>query len=210
MKIGSNQVVGYVHIQSEEISHLEEKSARDGLKDNFAYKKLKELTELVIIELEKRRYLYRRTMGLSNAAKKIENELDGLYDYSLLKKNIVKSLEKAGMNSLTISEIEDITDSEQRKKNESVEEIRKKVAIYQGQVTLGKIINVILHEGRRPLNYFVNQIPNLNFYIDEFKKNSEGDSIYKIVELTEGIRENAKIFSNLFLSQFPDTKTIGK
>lgn len=198
MKIGSNQVVGYVHIQSEEISHLEEKSARDGLKDNFAYKKLKELTELVIIELEKRRYLYRRTMGLSNAAKKIENELDGLYDYSLLKKNIVKSLEKAGMNSLTISEIEDIIDSEQRKKNESVEEIRKKVAIYQGQVTLGKIINVILHEGRRPLNYFVNQIPNLNFYIDEFKKNSEGDSIYKIVELTEGIRENAKIFSNLF------------
>ena len=107
-------------------------------------------------------------MGLSNAAKKIENELDGLYDYSLLKKNIVKSLEKAGMNSLTISEIEDIIDSEQRKKNESVEEIRKKVAIYQGQVTLGKIINVILHEGRRPLNYFVNQIPNLNFYIDEF------------------------------------------
>lgn len=198
MKIGSNQVVGYVHIQSEEISHLEEKSARDGLKDNFAYQRLKELTEKVIVELERRRYLFRRKVGLSNPVKKIENELDGLYNYEPLKKNISDSLKKAGMNATIINEIEDIINKEQRKKNESIEEIRKAVAVYQGQATLGKIVNIILHEGRRPLNYFNNQIPNLNFYVEDFRKCPDMTNIAKIDELAEGIGENAKIFVELF------------
>lgn len=198
MKIGSNQVVGYVHIQSEEISYLEEKSARDGLKDNFAYQRLKELTEAVIVELEKRRYLYRRKVGLANPVKKIENELDGLYNYEPLKKNISTSLKKAGINAKIIAEIEDIINKEQRKKNESIEEIRKAVAVYQGQATLGKIVNIILHEGRRPLNYFNNQIPNLNFYVEDFRKQPDGVNVSKIIELSEGVGDNAKIFVDLF------------
>jgi C4-dicarboxylate-specific signal transduction histidine kinase len=198
MKIGSNQVVGYVHIQSEEISHLEEKSARDGLKDNLAYQRLKELTELVIVELEKRRFMYRRKIGLSNPVKKIENELEGLYNYEPLKKNISNSLTKAGMDDKIVAEIEAIINNEQRKKNESIEEIRKAVAVYQGQATLGKIVNIILHEGRRPLNYFTNQIPNLNFYAEDFEKQPDDGNISKIIELTEGIGENAEIFVNLF------------
>lgn len=198
MKIGSNQVVGYVHIQSEEISHLEEKSARDGLKDNLAYQRLKELTELVIVELEKRRFMYRRKIGLSNPVKKIENELEGLYNYEPLKKNISNSLTKAGMDDKIVAEIEAIINNEQRKKNESIEEIRKAVAVYQGQATLGKIVNIILHEGRRPLNYFTNQIPNLNFYAEDFEKQPDDENISKIIELTEGIGENAEIFVNLF------------
>ena len=198
MKIGSNQVVGYVHIQSEEISHLEEKSARDGLKDNLAYQRLKELTELVIVELEKRRFTYRRRIGLSNPVKKIENELEGLYNYEPLKKSISNSLTKAGMDDKIVSEIEAIINNEQRKKNESIEEIRKAVAVYQGQATLGKIVNIILHEGRRPLNYFTNQIPNLNFYAEDFEKQPDDENVSKIIELTEGIGENAEIFVNLF------------
>lgn len=54
LKIGSNQVVGYVHVESEEISGLEEKSARDGLKNNDAYESLKKITCAVIGELEQR------------------------------------------------------------------------------------------------------------------------------------------------------------
>lgn len=43
-KIGSDQAVGYVQIQSEELSGLEEKSARDGLKENYAYERLKSMS----------------------------------------------------------------------------------------------------------------------------------------------------------------------
>jgi len=198
MKIGSNQVVGYVHIQSEEISNLEEKSARDGLKDNDSYEMLKLLTYKVITELEKRRFAYRRNVGLSNPNKKIERELENLYDYSALTKSISGSLKKAGLSDTIISEVEDIISKDQRKKNKTIDEIKKAVAVYQGQATLGKIINIVLHEGRRPLNYFKNQIPNLQYYAKKFAEEQQIEILEKIVNRTDGIQENADIFSNLF------------
>ena len=59
-KIGSNQVIGYVLIQSEELSHLKENAARDGLHENQAYSRLKEITSNVIGELENKRFVYRQ------------------------------------------------------------------------------------------------------------------------------------------------------
>lgn len=198
MKIGSNQVVGYVHIQSEEISNLEEKSARDGLKDNDAYEMLKILTCKVITELEKRRFAYRRNVGLSNPNKKIEQELENLYDYSSLTKSISISLKKAGLSDVIISEVEGIISQDQNQKNKSIDEIKKAVAVYQGQATLGKIINIVLHEGRRPLNYFKNQIPNLQYFARKFIEDQKVETLEKIINRTEGIQENADIFGNLF------------
>lgn len=198
LKIGSNQVVGYVHVESEEVSGLEEKSARDGLKNNVAYDALKKITCAVITELEQRRFMFRRKLGLSNPAKKLERQLEGLYDYAPLKKNISVTLEKAGMSEAVIEEISDIISKEETKKNEAIEEIKRAVAVYQGQATLGKIINIILHEGRRPLNYFKNQIPNLRFYGEHFEQKKDELSYKEIVRLTNGIADNAGIFVGLF------------
>lgn len=197
-KIGSNQVVGYVHVESEEISGLEEKSARDGLKNNTAYEALKKITCNVISTLEEKRYIFRRKMGLSSPAKKLERQLDGLYDYDLLKKSVATTLKKAGIPSPVIEEIAEIISKEENKKNEAIEEIKRAVAVYQGQATLGKIVNIILHEGRRPLNYFKNQIPNLYYYGNKFKENKDNDSYSEIVRLTDGIADKAGIFVGLF------------
>lgn len=198
LRIGNNQVVGYVHIESEELSNLEEKSARDGLKDNDAFKRLKSITRSIISELETRRYSFRRKMGITNSSKKIEKKFEELYDYSSLKNIISSSLKKAGLHDIVIDEVNSIISKDQEKKNEVIEEIKRAVAVYQGQATLGKIINIILHEGRRPLNYFRNQIPNLNFVINEFKEKNDGDSLDKINHLTTRISENANVFVRLF------------
>lgn len=198
MKIGSNQVVGYVHVESEENSGLEEKSARDGLKDNVAYEHLKDTTCFVISELEKRRYLFRRKIGLSNPSRKIERQLDTLYDYTLLKKSISTALENAGVSNPVMEKITKLISKEEDNKNAAIEEIRRAVAVYQGQATLGKIINIILHEGRRPLNYFKNQIPNLRYYGKRFSIERDDDSYNEIVKLTNGISNNAEVFVNLF------------
>lgn len=198
MKIGSNQVVGYVHVESEEISGLEEKSARDGLKNNYAYKQLIKITCDVINELEQRRFIFRRKLGLSSASKKIERQLEGLYDYSSLKRSVASSLKKAGMSETVIDEVEDIIAKEETKKNETIEEIKRTVAVYQGQATLGKIVNIILHEGRRPLNYFKNQIPNLHFYGSRFVEKKDQDSVTEIMRLTSGIEDNTSVFVGLF------------
>lgn len=197
-KIGSNQVIGYVHIESEEKSGLEETSARDGLKDNLAYDKLKEITCYIISKLEERRFIYRRNAGLSKPAIKVEKELEKLYDYSALQKSISSVLKKSGLSDPTIDEIDQIINKEQNVKNAIVEDIKTTVAIYQGQATLGRIINVILHEGRRPLNYFKNQIPNLNYYGKTFKEAATNEHLEKILNITGGIEENASVFVNLF------------
>lgn len=198
MKIGSNQVAGYVHVESEEISGLEEKSARDGLKNNYAYKQLVKITCDVINELEQRRFIFRRKLGLSNPSKKIERQIEGLYDYSTLKKSVSSSLKKAGLSETVIDEVADIINKEETKKNETIEDIKRTVAVYQGQATLGKIVNIILHEGRRPLNYFKNQIPNLHFYSSRFAQNKDQDSATEIMRLTSGITDNASVFVGLF------------
>lgn len=198
VKIGSNQVIGYVHIESEEKSGLEERSARDGLKDNLSYEKLKLITCEIISKLEEKRFIYRRSVGLSNPTKKVEKELEKLYDYSNLQKSVSSVLKRSGLNDTTIAEISKVIDKEQNDKNAIVEDIKTTVAIYQGQATLGRIINVILHEGRRPLNYFTNQTPNLDFYIKKFKENPTNEELDKIANLSSGFNENAAIFVNLF------------
>lgn len=198
MKIGGDQVSGYVYIQSEELSNLEEKSARDGLKENEAYESLKSVTKAVIIELEQRRYIYRRESGASKKRNKLENQFNDLYDYSKLKHDVNKTLKETGLSDEKVKLVENLIDDEQNKKNEAVDEIRNTVAIYQGQATLGKILTVFMHEGSKPLHYFTSQMPNLEYYNGKFQKTRDAEAANKIVELSSGITNNSRLFVNLF------------
>ena len=197
-KIGSDQVSGSVHIQSEELSGLEEKSARDGLKENKAYDELFAITNQVIELMEEKRFLLRRKLGLSQPKQALEKQLNSLYDYTKLKSTVDKTLKDAGLNDSAIAAVDKLIDEEEQKNNTTVEEIRKTVAIYQGQATIGKIINVLLHEGRRPLNYFKGQMPNLIFFEDKFRKTKDETAAEKIVDISSGIAKNSQIFVDLF------------
>jgi signal transduction histidine kinase len=198
LRIGSNQVIGYVQIQSEEQSGLIEKSARDGLRENPAFEKLKAISREVISRLEERRFDYRKKAGLSRPALKVERELERLFAFDELKRGIRDRLKKRGVDKKTADEIIRIISKEEEDKNRIAEDIRQTVAVYQGQATLGKIINVILHEGRRPLNYFKNQIPNLNYWFNSFQEKREPDILARIIPIAEGIGKNADVFVKLF------------
>ena len=198
LRIGSNQVIGYVQIQSEEQSALIEKSARDGLRENVAFEKLKAISREVIARLEERRFDYRKRAGLSRPALKVERELERLFAFDELKRGIRARLKKRGVDQQTADEIIQIISKEEEDKNRIAEDIRQTVAVYQGQATLGKIINVILHEGRRPLNYFKNQIPNLEYWFNSFREKRDPETLAKIIPITEGIGKNADVFVKLF------------
>lgn len=153
LKIGNNQVIGYVLIGSEEESDLIEKSARDGLRDNYAYKQLQKITNEVIKELEIRRFSFRRKAGLSKPTLNVEKELNRIFSFENLKQTVRKKLIGEGMNAESAEEVILLINKEEEDKSQTVEEIRQAIATYQGQATLGKIMTVVLHEGRRPLNY---------------------------------------------------------
>lgn len=198
MRIGSNQVIGQVLIQSEEYSNLIEKSARDGLQENIAYERLKEITKEVINKLEERRFSYRRRAGLSKSVLKVEKELEKLFSMDSLKKEIQKKLINQGMKEQVANEIIALIASEEKNKEKTAEEIRQVVATYQGQATLGKIITVIMHEGRRPLNYFRNEVPRISRFQKKLLETGDKQSIDEIATIAKGVELNAAAFSDLF------------
>ena len=198
LRIGSNQAIGFVQIQSDDESGLIEKSARDGLRDNRAFDRLKEITKHVIGELESRRFQYRRQIGLSRPAAKIERELGSLFSSDALRRDVRSTLSKYGVKQDTAQEILNIILRDEEEKNKVADDLRQAVAVYQGQATLGKIINVILHEGRRPLNFFRNEIPNLRYWHKSFLTSGNPESLDRVISIGDGIGNNAEVFVTLF------------
>ena len=198
LHLGNSQVIGYVHIDSVEWSGLEEKSARDGLKDNEAFNRLKEVTLAVIRQLERRRFEYRRKAGLSRPAIKVERELGRLFSFDALKRNIRRQLTEDGCNQPTIDRIIEIVGQVEKDKGRDANEIRQALRVYQGQATLGKILNVIVHEGSQPLSYFRNQIPNLRYWRERFQETGDLGKLEKMLSIADGVEENMEIFVKLF------------
>ena len=112
-KIGSNQAMGYVQIQSDEQSGLIEKSARDGLRENAAFSQLKEITKKVIAELEARRFDYRMKAGLSRSAIKVERDLERIFLFDELKRDVSERLTGSGIDQRTSDKIIDIISREE-------------------------------------------------------------------------------------------------
>ena len=198
MRIGSNQVIGYVQIESDEQSGLIEKSARDGLKENPAFDQLKKITKQVIAELESRRFIYRRRAGLSRPTLKVERDLERLFSFDELKHDIQTKLNTSGSNEKTTNEIIKRITQDEEEKNRIADGLRRAVAVYQGQATLGKIMTAILHEGSNPLSYFRNQIPNLRHWHKSFEKTGDLIQLKKFMRIAEGIENNMEFFVTLF------------
>lgn len=198
-KISNNQVVGFITIQSEELSHLEEKSARDGLKENEYYLGLKELSKKVLSELESRRFIIRRKANKSRGDNNnFGDTVNNLFSLSEVKSVVDSRLKKLNVTEEARKEISDILDKEEQKKQSLKEEIEKTIAIYQGQATLGKIVNFILHEGRKPLQFFNNESKNIERYIKHYKATKDEELLEDITDSIGGFKTNSSIISGLF------------
>lgn len=196
-KIGSDQVIGIVKIQNEEMSGLVEKSARDGLKENTSYDDLINITNEVISKLEIKRFEYRKKAGISRPVLKIETEFEKLFSFDSLKKNVTESLINGKVDKCVSSNIISAIEDSEKEKNKIISAIKEVVAIYQGQATLGKIINVILHEGRKPLSFFKNQIEILNKYYARYQSGTL-DDINIVFEKLKSFSSNSEVLISLF------------
>jgi len=198
LRIGSDQAIGFVEIQTEELSGLIEKSARDGLRENTAFARLKQITHSVIEELEHRRFDYRRMVGLNRPVLKTASGIALVSSLDGIRKEIREELSKSGVDKKTTDGVMDIISRAEEEKSKVADEIRQAVAVYQGQATLGKIINVILHEGRQPLGCLKNEIPNLRYWYQAFQKTGDPENLGKLMPIAEGIGGNAEVFVKLF------------
>lgn len=198
LRIGNNQVIGYVFIESEEQSGLQEQSARDGLKKNKNYKSLIQITQSIIAELEVQRFRYRRSIEKSQKEKNIIGKLYELTDYTFLEKEIQKVLKDSDVPQNKINIIQNVISKKEKKNEKIVTDLSNAIAVYQGQATLGKIINVVMHEGRRPLQVFKNEIPTLGYWVNEYLKTPDLESKDEIEESTKRVMYSTDSFVTLF------------
>jgi signal transduction histidine kinase len=198
-RISNNQIVGFVTIQSEEKSGLEEKSARDGLKDNENFFGLKELVQKALFELEIRRLAYRIKSEKSRGKQtKVQDAINSLFSLAEVKTTIGKKLSEFKIDKKAIDEIDNILTEEEAKKAELKEEIEKTIAIYQGQATLGKIVNFILHEGRKPLQFFNSETRVMERYLKFYRATKDEEHLDELTKSINGFQINSKFISTLF------------
>lgn len=198
VKIGSDQVIGFIHVSSEEESGLEEKSARDGLKENFKYFGLQEICKQVLLKLEQRRFIYRKQIGLGRNNRRLDEKINTLYNFSDLKEKIDTELDHLGVKQIEREKINKLISDKEVTSNKVANELKETIAQYQGHATIGKIINVILHEGRKPLGYFKNQIPLISEWNDELKEEYNQETLQRIVDRLAVVDEQSNIFIKLF------------
>jgi len=198
LKIGSDQIIGFIHIESEEGSGLEEKSARDGLKETFQYFGLQEICKQILLQLEHRRFIYRKNIGLGRNTRKLEEKINSLYNFSDLKEKINGELEIIGVDQRNKDKINKIISDKETNNNKVAQELKEAIAQYQGQATIGKIVNVILHEGRKPLGYFINITPIIESWKNSLKEKYDQEILEKVVDRLTVLNEQSDMFVRLF------------
>lgn len=198
-KVSNNQVAGFITIESEEESNLEEKSARDGLKENEYYQGLKEVATKAIHELEIKRFAYRQARLKGQRKKKgIGNKVSDLFSFADLTKSITDKLKQFNVPEDKIEQISNVLKAEEKSKAGLLEDIEKTIAIYQGQATLGKIVSYILHEGRKPLQFFNSESRIIGRYLKRYKRTEDISDLNNLEASVEGFKTNSKLLSNLF------------
>lgn len=200
LRLSNNQVVGFITIESEELSRLEEKSARDGLKENDSYFRLVDLLQTIIAYLEQRRFVYRKRTGKGRKGNRIQEELNSLFNYTELTADISSRLKRINLEDEVIDEILEVIQKEAIKKEQLLKNIERTIAIYQGQATLGKIVTVLLHEGRKPIGYFRQQAPNLSKWLKSYRKDGDWDNeLYdKLLDRLSNFKQHSDLLSLLF------------
>ena len=198
LRIGANQISGYIEIQDEELSKLVEKSARDGLKEDAYYDGLISVVSQLLNYVEIIRYSYRQKTGKGRKNHLFSAQIGVLSDFSDVKGKVLNVLQKANVSKEQISELDSLIDKEIHEKIQIAENLEKQIAMYQGQATLGKIMDVVMHEVRKPISWIKNQTTNLNRAYNRYLNDSKEEDLNTIVRLISEAPNQLKIITALF------------
>ena len=170
--ISTNQIVGFINIESEEKSHLIEKANREGLKENANYENLKQIINVVLRELETRRYEFRKnTKRGRKPVDDIHNTIKSLFSFDEVSHKIGVLLHKSEINPEIIEKVEKILKDEKEDKDKDLKKIEETLIMYEAHAALGKLVQYVIHEGRKPIQIIGSKLNNLVKIIDYFIKN---------------------------------------
>jgi C4-dicarboxylate-specific signal transduction histidine kinase len=196
--ISNNQTFGVVSIAPEPESHLEEKSARDGLREDEHYERLRAVVKAIVKELQERRFSIRRAVGRIQRAPRVGEMLAELRDYERPVARITSFLKGEGVAPGKIEKVEALLREEQKAREGIVAKLEETIAIYQGQATLGKVVGIVLHEGNRAIGILRTQSRRIPELLDELRQGSSPVLTDEVLRAIESVRGALVLVSGLF------------
>jgi len=202
-KFSTNQVVGFINIDSEEESNLIEKSAREGLKENESYETLKNILSKTISEVESRRYIFRKnTKRGRRPANNIKEAISDLFSFDNVSYKVRTLLEKSGLEDSLIVKVEKTLKDEEKSKENELKKIQDTLVMYEAHAALGRLVQLVIHEGRKPLQFIGTNLNNLEKDIRYFIKHPDDlevkdDLMTFVKENKSHIETISKLFAGL-------------
>lgn len=142
LRIGHNQVAGFITVAGQSDTGLVERSSREGFEENGAFRRLARLVrELLAQRVEPKRYDHRVKTGLSRAK---DVSFDEVRQLSGLK-NIRQIV--AGLPADKQASAEAVIDREAQRLSDRIEVLEERQRVLEAQSSLGAIISEVLHEG---------------------------------------------------------------
>lgn len=199
MSISTNQVAGFVSIESENKSNLIEKSDREGLKENENYDNLKEILLDVLSEVESRRYEFRKNTKRGRVVtNNIKDTIRDVFSFDDVNNKISVILHKANIDAHIIEKVQFELKQEEIKKNNGLKNIEEVLAMYEAHAALGKLVLYVLHEGRKPMQIIGLKLNNLKKSLQRFIKTKDENIEQDIKKYNEDSLSQLEKLSNLF------------
>lgn len=191
-RIGHNQISGYVTVEGPEESGLEERSSREGLEDNGAFLRLRNLLiQLLAQVVEPRRVDFRINSGLQQKRTASFDEVRELAELQRIRKLI---------EVLPLAErvkAEQIIDEDVSQLQVKIEALEERQRVLEAKSSLGAIITEVVHEGA-PLAGFVSRTTKL--VQDRWQKAlaNDADARRDISEALPHLRDSGRALADLF------------
>ena len=159
LKIGHNQVAGYVTVQEQAVTGLQERSSREGFEDNGAFRRLTRLVELLLARIvEPKRYQFRSKAGISRTRTITYDEVRSLAELQKLRKLV------ANFDPTERAEAEALINSQSALLTDRIDQLEDRARILEAKSSLGAILAEVLHEGTQPAAYVSSTAARLKGY----------------------------------------------
>jgi len=146
LRIGHNQVWGLVEIDSEEVSHLVERSSREGLEHNGSFLRLKRLVTDLLKIVEQDRFSFRENAGISRKKESTTDTVRDRASFHAVEREVKKLPQHLRVR------IETALQKDKTKLRMAIEDLESYQQLLASQSALGLVVAQVLHDGRRFLS----------------------------------------------------------
>ena len=169
LRIGHNQIAGYLKIEAEKDSNLLERSSREGFENNSAFQNLADLIKRLLAEIvEPNRFDFREKAGISRPRSSTFDELKELTELKRVRKLVAllkpKHREQAKL----------IIDKESQRLSLRVNAMRERQRVLEAQSSLGAILAEVLHEGSPEAMFVQKSADRMNVMLKSFLTGEDG------------------------------------